>query len=457
MLLRAGQTFAGYTIVRPLGAGGMGAVYLADDPELPRRVALKVLDERLGANPRYRGLFRREAEMACRLDHPNVVSVYNRGAEDDALWIAMQYVDGTDAGELIRRAPAGLPPDRAARIVCAAARGLQHAHDQNLLHRDVKPSNLLVADGDDGDRILVVDFGLSRTVDADATVTETGWLDCTPAYAAPEVLAGRSADRRADIYSLGATLLALLTGANPGGRSPRPEALPTQPDDPAHAPTRSQAELPAALDAVIARAMADDPDARFQSCAEFADAVTAALRDGEPPAPARAFGPSRKGIRWAAIAAALAAAAVVGVVVTVIALPEKSSESTGAPSHGSSAASITSRHCYWRSLVPVGDGSFVRLPSGAADHDDGRCILGVGDQGDPVRAVQEALTLCRHIPLTVSGLYDAATTNAVKHEQSDGGADIDGVYGPETRSKALQWPVFRDSDGAYAGRCVRMP
>ncbi|WP_280272269.1 serine/threonine-protein kinase [Nocardia wallacei] len=455
MLLRPGQIFAGYTIVRTLGAGGMGAVYLADDPELPRRVALKVLDERLGANPRYRSLFRREAEMACRLDHPNVVSVYNRGAEDDALWIAMQYVPGTDAGELIRREPAGLAPERAAGIVCAAARGLQHAHDQNLLHRDVKPSNLLVADGDDGDRILVVDFGLARTVDADATVTETGWLDCTPAYAAPEVLAGRSADRRADIYSLGATLLALLTGGHPAGRSPRPEARSTRPDDATHAPTRAQAEVPPGLDAVIARAMADDPDARFQSCTEFAAAVTTVLRGGAAPGGTTAPSRSRRWSRWTAIAGAVTAAAVAGVVGALVAQPDKPAGSSGAPH--SSAAPVTSKHCFWRARVPVGGGAYAQLPSGAADHDDGRCLLGVGDQGDSVAALQQALTLCQHIPLTVSSAYDNATRNAVQHRQTESGAAVDGIYGPETRSKALRWPVFRESDGSFDGRCVHLP
>ncbi|MBB5913873.1 serine/threonine-protein kinase [Nocardia transvalensis] len=454
MLLRPGQVFAGYTIVRVLGAGGMGAVYLAQDPELPRQVALKVLDERLGANPRYRSLFRREADMVCRLDHPNVVSVHTRGVEGDALWIAMQFVSGTDAGELIRREHGGLAPERAAHIVREAARGLQHAHDQNMLHRDVKPSNLLVATGDDGtDRIMVVDFGLARTADEDATVTETGWLDCTPAYAAPEVLAGRSADRRADIYSLGATLLALLTGSNPSGRSPVPQAAATEPGDGTPAPTRTQSELPPALDAVIARAMADEPEARFQSCTEFARAIAAAVDGDESPVrPAD----QRRRYRWLAIAGGITVAAVVAAVIAVAVLPGESAGPGGpAPSHAT--APKTTKHCYWRVRVPVDPGGHVELPSAAADHDQSDCVLMNGDHGDSVAALQQALALCHQIPLATNRTYDAATKNAVMHEQTESGADKDGIYGPQTRAKAMRWPVFRDSDDQFDGHCVPKP
>uniref|UniRef100_UPI002455ABE6 protein kinase domain-containing protein n=1 Tax=Nocardia asiatica TaxID=209252 RepID=UPI002455ABE6 len=125
MSVQPGDVFAGYRIVRRIGAGGMGAVYLAEHPRLPRRDALKILDPGLGADAEFRARFEREAELAARLEHPNVVSIYDRGAEGDLLWIAMRYVDGVDAAELVRRGPAVLPAGRAVRIVAPAARGLE--------------------------------------------------------------------------------------------------------------------------------------------------------------------------------------------------------------------------------------------------------------------------------------------------------------------------------------------
>ncbi|MBF6328869.1 serine/threonine-protein kinase [Nocardia transvalensis] len=465
MLLRPGHVFAGYSIVRLLGKGGMGAVYLAEDPELPRQVALKVLDERLGANPRYRALFRREAEVVCRLDHPNVVSVYNRGAEGDCLWIAMQYVPGVDAAELIRREPGGLPPGRAAHIVCAAALGLQHAHDQNLLHRDVKPSNLLVAEGDSGERVLVVDFGLARPVEGTTTVTASGWRDCTPAYAAPEVLTGQSVDHRADVYSLGATLLALLIGANPDPWTPRSNGETTRPSSNGEttqpssngAHTRVPPRVPPAFDEVIGRAMATDPDDRFPSCAEFARAVEAAST-GETgvraprrlvPAAVRAHG-----IRYAALGGALLLAAVAGAVGVYVMNSDRPQSSLPA---AQPSPPPVSKHCHSSIRIPIGPGEYTELPSGAGDRDDPHCIINSGDRGDSVAAVQAALTLCHQIPLTPNQLYDDVTRGSVRRLQAESGALVDGIYGPETRMKALRWPVFRLSDNQFAGRCIPVP
>ncbi|WP_433625889.1 serine/threonine-protein kinase [Nocardia sp. CA-120079] len=456
MSLRPGQVFAGYSIVRPLGSGGMGAVYLADDPALPRQVALKVLAKNLGADQRYRSIFRREADLVCRLDHPNVVSVYTRGEEGEALWMAMQYVDGTDAGELMHSEPGGLAPNRAARIVCEAAKGLHHAHEQNLLHRDVKPSNILVADGADGERVLVADFGLARTVEDAATVTETGWRACTPAFAAPEVLRGLAVDRRADIYSLGATLLALLTGANPNGGVPSPAGARTVRDT--LAPTRVRPDVPPALEEVIARATAAEPERRYQTCVEFARAVEVAVSDTE-----------RRPYRWGLSGlvrrprgriAALGAAAVVVMAAVMIAVwptPDRSDGATPATVPQTSAAKTGLLRCYWRVRVPIGTDFYLELPSGAADHDDSRCALNDGDRGDSVLALRQALTMCHGIELDATTVYDTAMKRAIRHLQVDHGAAVDGIYGPQTRAKAIQWPVFRVADGAFDGRCVPAP
>ncbi|MFX0573540.1 protein kinase domain-containing protein [Nocardia nepalensis] len=456
MLLRPGQVFAGYSIVRPLGSGGMGAVYLAEDPALPRQVALKVLAENLGANQRYRSIFRREAELVCRLDHPNVVSVYNRGEEGDALWMAMQYVDGTDAGELMRKQPGGLEPDRAARIVCEAAKGLHHAHEQNLLHRDVKPSNILVADGAEGERVLVADFGLARTIEEAATVTETGWRACTPAFAAPEVLGGRAVDRRADIYSLGATLLALLTGSNPNGRSPTPGGTRTVRDNPEL--TRVRPDVPPALDDVIARAMAADPGRRYQSCTEFARAVESAIGDTER-------WPHRWGLSDLVRGPRARIAVVGGIVAVVVAAVTTAVWPTPHRSDGAAPTSVPRTsgvqtgllRCYWRVRVPIGADFYLELPSGAADHDDPRCALNEGDRGDSVMVLRQALTMCHGIELDKTTMYDLPMKRAIRHLQVDHGAVVDGIYGPETRAKAIQWPVFRVADGAFDGRCVPAP
>ncbi|MEV5836638.1 serine/threonine-protein kinase [Nocardia sp. NPDC052112] len=455
--MRPGQVFAGYSIVRPLGSGGMGAVYLAEDPVLPRRVALKVLAEQLGANHRYRSIFRREADLVCRLDHPNVVSVYNRGEEDEALWMAMQYVDGTDAGELMHSEPGGLAPNRAARIVCEAAKGLHHAHEQNLLHRDVKPSNILVAAGADGERVLVADFGLARTVEDAATVTETGWRACTPAFAAPEVLRGLAVDRRADIYSLGATLLALLTGANPNGGAPSPPGGARTVRD-TLAPTRVRPDVPPALDEVIARAMAVEPERRYRTCVEFARAVELAVSDTER-------WPRRWGVtglvrgprgRIAALGA-IAAVAVAAVTTIIWPTPHRSDGAAPTTVPRTSAAPPGLLRCYWRVRVPIGTDFYLELPSGAADHDDSRCALNDGDRGESVMALRQALTVCHGIELDSTTVYDTPMKRAIRHLQVDYGAAVDGIYGPETRAKAIQWPVFRVADGAFDGRCVPAP
>ncbi|UGT63538.1 serine/threonine-protein kinase [Nocardia asteroides] len=288
MVLRPGEIFAGYRVLRPLGAGGMGAVYLAQHPRLPRRDALKVLDPGLGADPEFRARFEREADLAARLEHPNVVAVYDRGAEGETLWIAMRYVDGVDAAELIRRGPAELPPARAVRIVAAAARGLDAAHRNDLLHRDVKPANIMVAVDDEGnDVVRLTDFGIARPLDAPTSLTVTGSVLATFAYAAPELLTGGPVDRRADVYSLGCTLFELLTGGKPFGSRQPAAAMAAHLFEPPPRASALNPALPPALDAVIAKAMAKEPGERFASCGALAEAAVAALgpagADGVPP------------------------------------------------------------------------------------------------------------------------------------------------------------------------------
>src|SRR3954451_3465484 len=199
MPLADGATFAGYTIVRILGSGGMGEVYLAQHPRLPRRDALKVLPESVSADSEYRQRFNREADIAATLWHPHIVGVHDRGDFGGQLWIAMDYVDGTDAAQLLRdRYPNGMPGPVVAELVSAVADALDYAHQRKLLHRDVKPANVLLAHPDTPDqRILLADFGIARWSDDTSGLTATNMTVGTVSYAVPEQLMGGTLDGRA--------------------------------------------------------------------------------------------------------------------------------------------------------------------------------------------------------------------------------------------------------------------
>jgi len=219
MPLADGQEIAGYTIVRSLGAGGMGEVYLAQHPRLPRYDALKVLSATVCADSEYRERFNREADIAATLWHQHIVEVHDRGDVDGQLWIAMDYVEGTDAHQLLTESyPGGMPPDDVVRIITAVADALDYAHDRGLLHRDVKPANILLANhGTTNERIMLADFGIARRIGDSATtnLTGTNMTVGTVAYAAPEQLMGEKIDGRVDQYALAATAFQLLTGTPP--------------------------------------------------------------------------------------------------------------------------------------------------------------------------------------------------------------------------------------------------
>lgn len=215
MPLNAGDVFAGYTIQRLLGAGGMGEVYLAQHPRLPRLDALKILSVSTTRDEEFRARFNREAELAASLWHPHIVGVHDRGEFDGRLWISMDYVEGTDAKHLIEQHPAGMPLQDVVEIVTAVAEALDVAHERNLLHRDVKPANILVTtpSGSARRRILLTDFGIAREADDANGLTETDVAIGTVAYVAPEQLTGKTLDGRADQYALAATAFHLLTGS----------------------------------------------------------------------------------------------------------------------------------------------------------------------------------------------------------------------------------------------------
>jgi serine/threonine protein kinase, bacterial len=275
MPLRIGDTFADYRILRLLGSGGMGEVYLVQHPRLPRHDALKVLRPDVSSDTSFRERFIREAELAAGFRHPHVVGIQDRGEHDGQLWIAMDYIEGSDAAQLMQtRYPAGMPAEVVTSIVTAVGSALDHAHKKGLLHRDVKPANIIVADLDtDERRVFLADFGIARPLDDTSGITTTNMTVGTVAYAAPEQLMGEPLDGRADQYALAATAYHLMTGlqlfphSNPAVVISRHLNAPV----PALADTRPGL---ASLDPILAAALAKNPDHRFACCTDFARAFT---------------------------------------------------------------------------------------------------------------------------------------------------------------------------------------
>jgi serine/threonine-protein kinase len=275
MPLNDGDVFAGYTIVRRLGSGGMGEVYLAQHPRLPRRDALKVLPAALTADREYRQRFSREADIAAELWHPHIVGIHDRGEFEGQLWLSMDYVEGTDAAELLRtRYPSGLPKDEVFKIVNAVSDALDYAHLRGLLHRDVKPANILLTDTDPrGRRIVLADFGIARQIGDISGLTATNMVMGTTAYSAPEQLMGSEIDGRADQYALGCTAFHLLTGAAPYQDSNAAVVITQHLSAPPPAIGERRPDL-ADLNAVVTKVLAKGPADRYPSCSDFATALT---------------------------------------------------------------------------------------------------------------------------------------------------------------------------------------
>ncbi|HEX6700540.1 MAG TPA: serine/threonine-protein kinase [Gaiellaceae bacterium] len=248
-----------YTLDRTLGRGGMASVYLGRDAQLERRVAVKLLDPSVARDDELRRRFARESRLAARLSHPNVVAVFDAGEDAGRPFIVMEYVEGETVADMLRRR-GPLPPEEAAEIAAQTSAGLTHAHAHGLVHRDVKPQNLLVArDG----RVKVADFGVARGEDT-SRLTQAGTLLGTAAYLSPEQAAGAEIGPRSDLYSLGAVLYELLSGRTPyrfeslaelGARRKPPPPLPQR--------------VPAALAAVVMRCLAPDPVDRPASAGEL--------------------------------------------------------------------------------------------------------------------------------------------------------------------------------------------
>src|SRR4051812_5698612 len=261
---------AGYRIVEELGRGGTSVVYRAEHVRLGRTAALKLLAPRLGESD-FRDRFLRESKLAASLDHPNIVPVYDAGEVGDVLYIAMACVDGSDLKALLVE-EGRLPLRRALRIVSQIAAALDAAHARGLVHRDVKPANILVGAND---RALLSDFGVVKELTSGGS-TSTGSFVGTIEYCAPEQIEGRDVDRRADVYALACVLYECVVGTSPFHRSSDVAVLNAHLHAPPPKLSKAAPDVPPALEPVLAKALSKSPLDRYPSCGEFVALVRAA-------------------------------------------------------------------------------------------------------------------------------------------------------------------------------------
>jgi DNA-binding NarL/FixJ family response regulator len=271
-----GATFAGHRIDGVAGRGAMGVVLRATDLVLDRRVALKLIAPLYARDAIFRARFERECRIAAGLDHPNVVPIFHAGEERGQLYVTMRYVEGTDLKALLAR-ERWLDPARAVAIVAQVAAALDEAHAHGLVHRDVKPANVLLAERAGGERAFLTDFGVSkqRTSD-DPALTGTGMAIGSVDYMAPEQAEVAPVDARTDVYALGCVLFHALTGSVPFIRGNDLERMWAHVHEAPPAPTSIDKRLPPGFDDVLARALAKRPDDRYQSAGELARAARAA-------------------------------------------------------------------------------------------------------------------------------------------------------------------------------------
>jgi serine/threonine protein kinase/S1-C subfamily serine protease len=276
-----GDVVGGFRLESQLGEGGMGVVWLAEEANgQKRRAALKVLPPDLAHNEEIRERFLRESKYAERVKHPNIAEVYGAGEEDGQLWLAMRYLEGTDLSSIIRRG-GPLQPRQALAICGQAAAALDEAHKAGLLHRDIKPANIMLASDDGTERAYVIDFGLGKAPQTDEQgLTKPGQFVGTIDYTAPEqITQAAELDGKVDQYSLACLLYEMLTGEVPFPKKRDVEVIMAHVGEPPPKPSEKRAGLPTAIDDVIAKGMAKEPTARYESCTEFFEAASQALAE----------------------------------------------------------------------------------------------------------------------------------------------------------------------------------
>ncbi|MFF3762814.1 serine/threonine-protein kinase [Streptomyces sp. NPDC001922] len=279
-----GRRVAAYRLEQEIGRGGMAVVYRAEDLRLGRTVAVKLLAPELARNETFRRRFELESRVAAAIDHPHIVPVFEAGETDGVLFIAMRYVEGRDLRALLDR-DGPLSIEDACRIAVQVASALDAAHAHELVHRDVKPGNILVAEGTDADHpehVYLTDFGLTKRALALSGFTSAGQFVGTLSYVAPEQISGRPVDGRCDVYSLACVVFEALTGAPPFRREDDIALLWAHQNDPPPVLSERRPELPPAADEVMARALAKAPGDRYGTCREFVSELRAAGRTVRP-------------------------------------------------------------------------------------------------------------------------------------------------------------------------------
>jgi streptogramin lyase len=317
---RRGSEIAGFRLEDLLGRGGMGAVYRAVDLRLGRKVALKLLAPELAENERFRERFLRESQLAASLDHPNIVPIYAAGETAGQLYLAMRYVEGYDLRQLLAR-EGSLEPGRALGLLDQVADALDAAHERGLIHRDVKPGNILIAERAGREHCYLSDFGLTKQSASISGLTGTGELVGTVAYVSSEQIRGEAVDARADVYALGCVLYECLTGEQPFARESDVATLWAHVHEPPPALAASRPELGREIDRVLARALAKRPAERQQASGELIASARAALgvHGTSTPASPLPWRSSRLG-RLRAFLAAGAAVALAAAVTLAVAL-----------------------------------------------------------------------------------------------------------------------------------------